>query len=71
MFENLKSIKRKYRKEPVLHLVFLLMFGAILGLSHLNVGGFVLPIFLHKLLFLLISVSGMATAYYFLKKLKK
>lgn len=71
MFENLKSIKRKYRKEPVLHLVFLLMFGVVWGLSFLNVGGFVLPIFLHKLLFILMSASGMAATYYFLKKLKK
>jgi len=71
MFENLKSIKRKYRKEPVLHLVFLLMFGVVWGLSFLNVGGFVLPIFLHKLLFILMSASGMAASYYFLKKLKK
>ena len=72
MLQGLRNFKRSYRKEPALHLVFLLAFGVILGLSYFNVEGFVLPIFFDKLLVFLISISAIAAANYcFIKRPRK
>tara|TARA_R110001606_G_scaffold144066_1_gene283444 strand:- start:2113 stop:2331 length:219 start_codon:yes stop_codon:yes gene_type:complete len=72
MLENLRDFKRKYRKEPALHLVFLLAFSSILGLSYLNVDGFLLPVFFQKLLVFLISVNAISASYYcFIKRPRK
>ena len=69
MLQGLRNYKRRYRKEPALHLVFLLAFGVILGLSYLNVDGFIIPMFLQNLLVFLITVSAIAAAYYcFIKR---
>lgn len=66
------SFKRKYRQEPALHLLFSLSFGGIWVLSYFNVDGFVLPMFFHKLLVFLISVSAFVAVYFcFIKRLRK
>lgn len=72
MLESLRICRMRYRKEPTAHLLFLLVFGVLYGLSYFKVEGFVIPFFLMKLIVLLILVSLTASVYcYFVKRPRK
>lgn len=72
MLESLRICRMRYRKEPTAHLLFLLVFIVFYGLSYFKIEGFVIPIFIMKLLTFLISVSAIAAVYYyFIKRSRK
>lgn len=72
MIDILRAFKKRYRYEPATHIVFALLFASLYCLSYFKVEGFVIPLFLMKLIVLLVLVSLTALLYcYFVKRPRK